>query len=298
MDDIMLLRSAKHAVEVADRMVEIIMKAVHGREPIGAEPLPLIASEEPRAQNVIAAVKQIFDEFAATDLQDCLSALEDEPVEESRVTRQSREKTDHEDYGYILREVNREPGLEVQLDDEAGIFADDTAARLQFVIDLECGSIYAKNMAQALMGRPQWAYDIDNETMFYCSKLLWNLYEADPDAFGGDDREARRVALLAAELFEEQNIHADWDKVDYGDEIWRYVGLLEERLCELEATNAIHSVDQLRELLYTPRYPTKESRQEAATELLKRLDAGDDLCGTDDLLSGVTGLLRAVANDG
>lgn len=54
--------------------------------------------------------------------------------------------------GYDLFYVDREPGAEIQRDDELGIFDDDDAARLQFVSDLEHGVPAALAIANELLG--------------------------------------------------------------------------------------------------------------------------------------------------
>jgi hypothetical protein len=53
--------------------------------------------------------------------------------------------------GYDLFGVNRDPGLEIQRDDELNMFPDNDAARLQFVADLERGVPEALAIARDLL---------------------------------------------------------------------------------------------------------------------------------------------------
>lgn len=219
----------------------------------------------------------------------------DEPGEASQAQRKSSEANDEDDYGYILREQISEPGqpkFEIERDTDVGQFADDARARLQFVVDLECGSIYAKNMAKKLMGRPDWGYDIDNETMFYCSKVPWVIYDKDPDAFEGDEREARRVALLAAEVFEQRYADYNWDREDYDDFIWDHVKRMDDRLMALKCPGDIQTVDQMRYILYD-----ESNLKDRAKRALKRINAGEPLTGEHDLLDDLTSILREVSDE-
>lgn len=55
--------------------------------------------------------------------------------------------------GYLLSEVNREPGYEIQRDDASGKFLDDTQARLRFVCDLERQNMHAVEIALHLIAQ-------------------------------------------------------------------------------------------------------------------------------------------------